>query len=38
MLIKFGVLLKLVRLIKMCLNGTYFKVRIAKNLSYKFPI
>jgi hypothetical protein len=30
-LIKFGVPMKLVRLIKMCLNGTYSKVHIGKN-------
>jgi hypothetical protein len=30
--------MKLVRLIKMCLNGTYSKVRIGKNLSDSFPI
>jgi hypothetical protein len=29
---------KLVRLIKMCLNETYSKVRIGKLLSDKFPI
>jgi hypothetical protein len=32
-LIEFGVLMKLVRLIKMCLNETYNKVRIGKHLS-----
>jgi hypothetical protein len=32
-LIEFGVPLKLVRLIKMCLNETYSKVRIGKHLS-----
>jgi hypothetical protein len=36
-LIEFGVTLKLVRLIKMCLNVTYIKVRIDKYLS-TFPI
>jgi hypothetical protein len=35
-LIEFGVLLKLVRLIKMCLNETYSKV--CKHLSANFPI
>jgi hypothetical protein len=30
--------MKLVRLIKMCLNETYSKVRIAKHLSDSFPI
>jgi hypothetical protein len=37
-LIEFGVPLKLVRLIKMCLNETYGKVRIGKHLSDNFPI
>jgi hypothetical protein len=36
--IEFGVLMKLVRLVKMCLNETYSKVRIGTNLSYNFPI
>ena len=31
-LIEFGIPVKLVRLIKMCLNGTYSRVRIGKNL------
>jgi hypothetical protein len=30
--------MKLVRLIKMCLNNTYNKVRIGKHLSDSFPI
>jgi hypothetical protein len=30
--------MKLVRLIKMCLNETYRKVRIGKHLSDNFPI
>jgi hypothetical protein len=30
--------MKLVRLIKMCLNETYSKVFIGKYLSYSFPI
>jgi hypothetical protein len=30
--------MKLVRLIKMCLNETYSKVRIGKHLSDSFPI
>jgi hypothetical protein len=30
--------MKLVRLIKMCLNETYSKVRISKHLSESFPI
>jgi hypothetical protein len=37
-LIEFGVPMKLVRLIKMCLNETYSKVCIGKNLSDKFPV
>jgi hypothetical protein len=37
-LIEFGVPMKLVRLIKMCLNETYCKVCIGKHLSEGFPI
>jgi hypothetical protein len=37
-LIDFGIPMKLVRLIKMCLNETYSKVRISKHLSDSFPI
>jgi hypothetical protein len=37
-LIEFGVPTKLVRLIKVCLNETYSKVRTGKYLSYYFPI
>jgi hypothetical protein len=37
-LIKFGMPLKLVRLIKMCLKEAYSKVRVGGNLSYVFPI
>jgi hypothetical protein len=37
-LIEFGVPMKLVRLIKMCLNETYSKVHIGKHLSESFPI
>ena len=37
-LIKFGIPMKLVRLIKMCLNETYSTVRVGKNLSDIFPI
>jgi hypothetical protein len=37
-LIEFGVPIKLVRLIKMCLNDKYSKVRIGKHLSDSFPI
>jgi hypothetical protein len=35
---EFGITKKLVRLIKMCLNETYTKVRIVEILSDKFPI
>jgi hypothetical protein len=37
-LIEFGISMKLVRLIKMCLNETYSKVRIGKHLSNNFSI
>jgi hypothetical protein len=37
-LIEFGIRLKLVRLIKMCLNETYSRVRVGKHLSDRFPI
>jgi hypothetical protein len=37
-LLEFGIPTKLIRLIKMCLNETYNKVRIGKLLSDKFPI
>jgi hypothetical protein len=37
-IIEFGVSMKLVRLIRMCLNETYSKVRIGKHLSDSFPI
>jgi hypothetical protein len=36
--IEFVVPMKLVRLIKMCLNETYSKARISKHLSDNFPI
>jgi hypothetical protein len=36
--LEFGVPKELVRLIKMCLNGTYSKVRVGKLLSGTFPI
>jgi sorting nexin-29 len=36
-LVEYGIPKKLVRLIKMCLNETYSKVRIGKLLSGKFP-
>jgi hypothetical protein len=37
-LLEFDIPTKLVRLIKMCLNETYSKVRVSKLLSYIFPI
>jgi hypothetical protein len=37
-LLEFGIPVKVVRLIKMCLNETYSKVRVGKLLSDKFPI
>jgi hypothetical protein len=37
-LIEFGILRKLVGLIKMCLNETYSRLRTGKNLSNKFTI
>jgi hypothetical protein len=37
-LIEFGVPMKLVKSIKMCLNETYSKVRIGTHLSDSFPI
>jgi len=37
-LIEFGIPMKLVRLIKMCLSVTYSRVRVGKNLSDAFPI
>jgi hypothetical protein len=37
-LIEFGILLKLIRLIKMCLNKTYSRVLVGKHLSDRFPI
>jgi hypothetical protein len=36
--IEFGVPMKLVRLVKMCLNETYSKVHIGKHLSDNCPI
>jgi hypothetical protein len=36
-LLEFSIPKKLVRIIKMCLNETYSKVRIGKLLSDKFP-
>jgi hypothetical protein len=37
-LIEFGMPRKLVRLIKMCLNETYSRVRIGKNLFESLPL
>jgi hypothetical protein len=37
-LIEFGIPMKSVRLIKMCLNEKYSGVWVGKNLSYMFPI
>ena len=37
-LIEFVILMKLARLIKMCLVETYSRVRVGKNLSDMFPI
>jgi hypothetical protein len=37
-LIEFGIFLKLVRLIKMCLSETYSRVRVGRHLSDRFPI
>jgi hypothetical protein len=37
-LLEFDITKKLVRLIKMCLNGTYSEDRVSKHLSDKFPI
>jgi hypothetical protein len=37
-LIEFGVPMKLVGLIKMCLNEMYSEVRIGKHLSDSFPV
>jgi hypothetical protein len=37
-LIEFGISMKLVGLIKMCLNETHSRVRVGKNLSDIFPV
>jgi len=37
-LIEFGILMKMVRLIKLWLNETYSKVRVGKRLSNTFPV
>ena len=36
--IEFGIFIKLVRIIKMCLNETYSRVRVYKHLSDIFPV
>jgi hypothetical protein len=36
--IEFGITMKLVRLIKMCLNETISRARVGKHLSDMFPI
>jgi len=37
-LIEFGIPMKLVRVIEMCVTATYSRVRVGKNLSDMFPI
>ena len=37
-LMEFSRIMKLIKLIKMCLNETYSRVRVGKNLSDMFPI
>jgi len=37
-LIEFGIPMKLIWIIKMCLNETYSRVRVGKHLSQTFPI
>ena len=37
-LIEFGLSMKLVRLIKMCLTGTFSRIQVGKNVSDMFPI
>ena len=37
-LIEFGIPMKLVRLMKICLTETYSRIWVVKNLSYMFPI
>ena len=37
-LIEFGIPMKVVRLIKMCLTEMYSRVRVGKNLSDMFPV
>jgi hypothetical protein len=35
---EFGIPMKLLKRIKMCLNETYYRIRVGKDLSGKFPI
>jgi len=37
-LLEFGIPMKLVRLIKICVNETYSRVRVGKHLSDMFPV
>jgi hypothetical protein len=37
-LLEFSIPMKLARLLKMCLNEAYYRVRVGKNLPYMFPI
>ena len=37
-LIEFDFTMKLVRLLKICLNATYSRVRVGNHLSHMFPI
>jgi len=37
-LAEFGILIQLIKLIKMCLNETYNRFQVSKNLSDMFPI
>jgi hypothetical protein len=37
-LIEYGISMKMVRLIKMCLNETYSRIRVGKHLRDIFPI
>ena len=37
-LTEFGIAMKLVRILKLCVNETYGRIRVGKNLSENFPI
>ena len=37
-LIEFGISMKMARLIKVCVNETYSRVRVGKNLSDRLPV